>query len=244
MRWLVVSLAVAGCASAGKGNSIIGGLGDAGIGTERGDANDFPAIDAAVIDSPPQQITLTQTASTTVTRSNSLVCSDTATGLTSHNSYYRLFALSDYAVGSTLHVAEVEFAIQLADAGPSATEQPAQILLGIYRAEPSGTTLDPDQIESVNKVDIAIPNGAGTRMAVPITGDIDPGARLLVELDVPDGNAAGSKFVIGSNAQGERQPGYMSAPDCDVVRPTTLHSLTEQLMLGESDIILGVTGTM
>jgi hypothetical protein len=245
IRWFLVSLAIAGCASAGKGNSIIGGITDAGSGDPgtRSDANDFPALDASPIDAPPEQITLTQTASTTITRNNSFVCFDDVTGLTFQNSYYRVFALDDYSLTTVLHITEVDFGIELADAGPGATLQPAQLQLGSYGMTPTGTTLDPALVRSLATADIKIPNGTGTRMSVPITADVAPGTNLIVELTIPDGGAAGSVFVIGSNAQGERRPGYTSAPDCSLSVPTTMHSVAQQIMVGEADIIMSVTGT-
>ena len=51
MRWLLICLAIAGCARAGKENSIIGGLSDAG---DRGDGGIIPGPDAPLIDAPPQ----------------------------------------------------------------------------------------------------------------------------------------------------------------------------------------------
>jgi hypothetical protein len=235
MKQLLVCLAIAGCASAGKGNSIIGGLTDGGI--SRGDGGDFPAPDAALIDAPPQQITLSQTLGTTITRDNSIVCFDDVTGATLANSYFRVFALDDHDITTTLHVTEVEFAIELADAGPGATLSPARIKIGSYGVAPSATTLDPAQIQDIAGVDIMIPDGAGTRMTVPITADIPSGTRLIVELALPDGEAADSAFIIGSNAQGETAPGYLGAPSCNLNRPTAIDGLT----VGEVDIVMTVT---
>ncbi|HEU4733213.1 MAG TPA: hypothetical protein VFT22_35215 [Kofleriaceae bacterium] len=240
-RWSLVSLAIAGCASAGKGNSIIGGITDAG--------GDFPALDASSIDAPPEQITLDQNVSSTVTRANTFVClSSTDRSFTAQNSFYRLFALDDFNITTVLHVTQVDFAIEAADAGPSAVEQPAQLTLASYGAVPAGTALDPSQIRTITSLDIKIPNGAGIRMSVPITADVAPGTRLLVELSVPDGTATSSAFVIGSNSQGERGPGYLSTTDraCDLPDPTTMESIRlahPELMLSEADILLTVTGT-
>jgi hypothetical protein len=239
MKRFLVCVVIAGCASAGKGNSIIGGLTDGGVtGGGRGDGGDFPAPDAALIDAPPQQITLSQTLGATITRDNSIVCFDDITGATLENSYVRVFALDDYDITTTLHVTEVDFAIELADAGPDATQQPARVKIGSYGAMPP-TTLDPGQVQDIAGVDIMIPDGEGAQMAVPITADIAPGTRLIVELALPDGEAANSAFIIGSNAQGETAPGYLGAPSCNVNRPTAIDGLT----VGEVDIIMTVTGT-
>jgi hypothetical protein len=244
-RWSLVSVAIAGCASAGKGNSIIGGISDAGTGDpgRHSDANDFPELDASPFDAPAQQITLTQNASTTITRHNTFVCFDDVTNLTFQNSYYRVFPLDDFGVATTLHITEVEFGIELAAAGPGATLQPAQLQLGTYGLPPTDATLDLAQVRSLTTVDVKIPDGEGIRMSVPVTADVAPGTNLIVELAIPDGGAAGSVFVIGSNAQGERRPGYTSARDCDLMVPTTMASIAKQIMAGEADIIMSVTGT-
>src|SRR5262245_47091828 len=114
MRWVLVSLAIAGCASAGKGNSIIGGLLDAGPEDAGTDADDFPEPDASLIDAPPQQVSLSQTVSATIARNNTFACFNDATGLTRLNSYYRVFALADHSIATTLHVTEVAFGIEAA----------------------------------------------------------------------------------------------------------------------------------
>ena len=50
MRWLLLCLVIAGCARAGKENSIIGGLFDAGPR----DGTDVPPPDGSLIDAPPK----------------------------------------------------------------------------------------------------------------------------------------------------------------------------------------------
>lgn len=236
----LVCLAIAGCASAGKGNSIIGGLTDGGPNT---DAHDFPAPDASQIDAPPNQITLSQNASETVTGGNSFACLDTNTGTVLENSYYRVFALDNFGLRGTLHVTQVDFGIDVADAGPNATQQPAQVMIGSYGGTPDAPTLDLAQVRMISMVDAKIPNGTGTRLSVPITGDVAAGSALLVALTVPDGSQAQSKFKIGSNSQGERSPGYTRAPDCGYVAPTMMLTVARDIHRNEADIILSVTGT-
>ena len=238
MRWLLICLLLASCATAGKGNSIIGGLTDAGPG----DGGDIPGPDASSIDAPANQVTLTQTTSDTITIGNSFVCFSGATGFTRQNSYYRVFAPGDHGVTTTLHVFQVVFGIELATAG-SGGKQPAQVKLGTYAVTPQGTTLDPTQVRPLSSVDIQVRDGTGTQMVVPITGDVPPNTNLIVELMVPDGLADGNVFVIGSNALGERKPGYTSEPDCGLADPTTMQSVAPGSPPGEVDIILTATGT-
>jgi hypothetical protein len=219
VKWFLVSMAIAGCAIAGEGNHIIGGI----------------AMDA------PVQETLTQTTSDTVAPLNSFGC--VTNGVTFQNSYYRVFALADYNITTTLHVTQVDFGIQTAAAGSGATTQPATLNVGTYGVIPQGTTLDLAQIRSINSVSIQIPNGSATRMTVPIAADIPPTTQLIVELAIPDGTASGNKFFVGTNTQGEKWPGYTLGPDCNIKVPTTMKSIADTLGFGEVDLVMTVTGT-
>jgi hypothetical protein len=241
MKRLLLCLAIVGCARAGKENSIIGGINDAGA-DRRGDAGDFPEPDASLIDAPPQQVTLTQNASTTIARNNSFACIVDVGGVTFENSYYRVFTPSDDGVTGALHITQVSFGIESASAG-TGTQQPATIHLGAYGATPTGTALDLAQIRPITSLDIKIPDGNGTTVAVPITADVPPETNLIVELQIPDGRASNNIFFIGTNARGERKPGYTRAVDCGFTNPTTMQSIAASIPTGETDIILTVTGT-
>jgi hypothetical protein len=237
MKWFLVSLALAGCAQAGKGNSIIGGITDAG---PRTDADDIPEPDASLIDAPAAQITMEQTTSGTITLNHSFAC--LSTGFTLENSYYRVFTLADFGVTTTLHVTQVDFGIQTATAG-AGQQQPATVNIGTYGGTTGGTTLDLSQVRAVSSTDIQIPDGSGTRMTVPIKADIAPGASLIVELHIPDGSAAGNKFFIGTNGLGEQKPGYTRAPDCTYPSPTAMNKVASDIGVGETNLVLSVTGT-
>jgi hypothetical protein len=239
MWWCLVSLALCACASAGKGNSIIGGLDDAGPN----DALEFPTLDAAVIDAPPAQVTLSQNLSETITNGNTFACRNTASGLTRANTYYRAFPLADHGVPGALRVTSVIIAVQLADTGPESAAQPGTVRLHTYGAALDGTTLDLAQLGTLATADVMIPDGAGTRLTVPITAEVAAGSILVVELSVPDGVAAGARFLIGSNAQGERSPGYTLAPTCNITAPRTMLSVAQEIRLSEAHIIMTVTGT-
>lgn len=219
MRWFFVSLAITGCAKAGPENRIIGGLADAGT----------------------PHITLSQTTSEAIAPGNSFGCPPDS-GFTRETSYYRVFALADYGVTTILHVTQVEFGIQSAIAGAGG-QQAARIQLGTYGVKSVEPMLDLTQIRPIVAADIQIPDGAGTQMTVPIAADVAPNMSLIVELLIPDGSAAGNEFLIGSNAQGEQQPGYTRSPDCGYLSPTTMLRVASDLGVGEADIVMTVTGT-
>jgi hypothetical protein len=233
MRWLLICLALAGCARAGKENSIIGGLTDA---RPRGDATEIPLPDAAPVDAMPGT-TLTQTASNSIAVDNSFACPVGA------NSYYRVFTLADYSITSTLHVTQIDFAIQNAAAGSGAASQPATVNIGTYGGAPGDVTLDASLVRMINTMAIQIPNGSATAMTVPITADIAPTTSVIVELAVPDGTADGTRFFIGTNTDGERQPAYTLEPGCGYTSPTTMQSIADKFQFGTVHAILTVSGT-
>jgi len=232
----LLGLAIAGCASAVPGNSIIGGIIDAGPGD-----SDFPLPDASLIDAPPQQITMTQTMSNAITRNNSFGCF--RGGVTRENSYYRVFFPADHAIATPLHITQVSFGVEFASAGLDVV-QPAAVRLGVYGGTPSGTTLDTTLVTPLAEERIEIPDGEGTTVNVPITADLQPSQNLIVEIAIPDGLADANEFAIGTNSQGERRPGYTRGPVCGVISPTTMHSIAASASppLPLADLLIAVTG--
>lgn len=244
MRWLLLVLAFAGCARAGQENSIIGGLNDA---RPSGDGDTVPGPDASPIDAPPQQVTLTQTASNGITQDNSFGCVLSSSKVTLRNSYYRVFKLADYGVTTTLHVMQVEFGIQTAAAGGGAGSQPATVHIGTYAGTPGTTTLDLSMVSAVSTMNIQIPDGSATRMTVPIAADIAPttnalSTNLIVELAIPDGRPAANKFFAGTNNDLERAPGYTFGPDCGVTQPTSMQSIADAGDGRTVALVMTVTG--
>lgn len=244
MRWLLVALALAGCAKAGPSNAIIGGITDAGaqLGDAGGDADEFPEPDASPIDAPPQQLTLAQTTSTAIARANSFFCHDVPSGFARENNYYRVFVPTDHGITTDFHVLEVTFGIEFASAG-TGTQQPGKIVVGTYSGPIGGTTLDVTQMRAISSVDIQIADGEGIRQTVPITADIAPTTNLIVQLTIPDGLADGNIFVIGSNGSGERRPGYTLAGKCNFKVPTSMFSISTARGFDEADIVLIVTAS-
>lgn len=246
MRWLLLALAVAGCAKGGPGNSIIGGIEDAGPdGGARVDAGAAPEPDASPIDAPPEQVTLAQTVTGALLDGNSVSCQPEIPGVTRPNSYYRVFALSDHAIAMPLHVTEVAFAIEAARSG-AGTDQAAAINIGIYAATPFGETLDVTQFQRLSSVPIRIPDGILTRMTVPVAVDVPADANLIVELAIPADADVENEFFIGTNRDGERRPGYLRAPTCHYDNPTSFERIARDNdnKFGPVDIIMTVTGTV
>jgi hypothetical protein len=245
MRWLLIALAVAGCAKGGPGNSIIGGLEDAGVDGGSRDAGDPPEPDASPIDAPPAQVTLAQTVTGAMLDGNSVACQPELPGATRANSYYRVFALADHAIAGALHVTEVAFAIEAARSAVG-LDQPATLRIGTYGGTPFGETLDLAQIQPLNSVPLRIADGRLTRMTVPVAVDIPAGANLIVELALPADPLVENEFFIGTNRDGERRPGYLRAPECEYDDPTTFVKIASDSddRFGPVAILLTVTGTV
>ncbi len=251
MRVAIGALALFGCANANlaQGTPPDGGGKDV-------DAPRAHEIDAAIdaprpIDAPPPMIdapqsggpvTLSQTTSAQVVAGNSFNCNyGSPTFYTAENSYYRVFRLADYGITNTLHVTSVQFLVETALSG-GGTGQPATVNIGTYAGTVGAVTLDTTQVTQVATANITIPDGNATTVVAPIAGDIAAGTNLIVEILIPDGNAASNEFFIGSNSAGESQPGYIRAPTCATTSPTTFASIAAANSLAANDIILTVSG--
>jgi hypothetical protein len=243
LRALLICLAIAGCARAGKENTIVGGIIDGGDGGE------IPGPDGRLVDAPPGQVTLSQTASLAITLNNSLACV-LGNAVTVENSYYRVFPLTDFGVTAGLHVIQVEFAIQQATAGQMAATQPGTVRVGTYSGAPGGSTIDPAQLQMIASVEIRIANGNGTRMTVPIEADIPALSNVYAELAIPnsspEGNNQGNKFFVGTNTDTETAPGYTFGPECGVTPPRSMQSVAEENSSPGSNrrvrLVMSVTG--
>lgn len=215
MRIVLLVVLLGACATADKGG---GGSPDASTGT---DSSLPPDAFVPPVDAGPMPVSLTQNTSQTPTSGSSIACS--AAGITAENSYYRVFGLADHGIAGELTVESVTFAVESADAG-TGTSQPGTLKLAIYGGTPGGT-LSPTMMTPVTSTAITIPDGALTMVNVPIAATIPPNSQLVVELLIPDGEAAGHSFFLGSNTAGDTKPGYIRAPDCNVTTPTDINTV-------------------
>ena len=237
-------LLFAGCAS----TTVDGGTDDnvdaARIDAPPGDIDAPPGtidappvpIDARVIDAPTTQtITLSQ-GPTTITADNSLACTQTATGYTSENSYYRAFRLADHGVNTAFTATRVDFGVENAVSGTGGSQSVQVKLYTVSGAFPAGVlTQIAGQIVTVNNTT--------TGITIPVTmspaGVAAAGSTLVAEVYVPDGRPVGNTFFIGSNTAAETGPSYIRAPDCSATNPVTFASTGNPGV----HIVLTVTGT-
>ncbi|MCA9675181.1 MAG: hypothetical protein H6709_05955 [Kofleriaceae bacterium] len=199
-------------------------------------------IDAAPpIDAPPQvqTVTLSQNTSMTVASANSVACSNSTTGYTTENSYYRVFPLSSAGITTTFTANRVDFGIEQATGGSGATQT---VQVRIYSM--AGTALtSTSQLTLLSGQNVAVPDSALAVQQVTLTTPATVAANLslVAEVFVPDGTATSNTFFMGSNASGESGPSYIRAPStgCDITQPVTLSSLGYPTV----NLILTVTGT-
>ncbi|HEY0195453.1 MAG TPA: hypothetical protein VGC42_30270, partial [Kofleriaceae bacterium] len=220
-------------------NAIIGGLVDAGRDSDGGhDTGGTFDPDAAVIDAPPDVVTLTQTATNMVISANSIACYDADTDITFDNNFYRVFTPADASVTGALHLTQVDFGIQVATS-TSGNGQPATLKIGTYAGTvtPTTATLTGTITNLVTKAITIKDTAAPTAMTVPVIADIAAGTSFVVELDLPN---TGNKFFIGSNAGTETKPGFVGSTNCNITTPKSFKSLATN---GPVSIVMSATGT-
>ena len=206
-----------------------------------GDSNNL--IDAPMLPDAPVGGS-TQTLSQTMANNDTQVgiaCGPTAGGYTNRNSYYRVFALSDYGINGTFHVTGIDFIVSAASSSPQLT-----IGIGTYTGTTGGNTLNAAGINLTQTTTFA---PADTTTAVPQHIDIaaDITGNLVVEIDQKTAGSTATPymFYIGANSAGEMVPGYISTPDCTdaggnaYTTPTSMSSLAGSA----ADMVLTVTGS-
>lgn len=248
MRGLLSVLILAGCATATNGGS--------GSGVDappvKLDGNGGGKMDApmSMVDAPSgvQMKTLTQTTSQALKAGNSIACGSTAG--TRSNNYYRVFDLAAMGVTSDFNITQVSFQVESCDHIAAGSGINVAVRVGTYNGTP-GTTLATASMtilasnasvavpEVVEDVSTTPPTTPGATVNAPITATVPANMKLLVEVDVPDGNN-NFGFYFGSNDGGESAYGYLLAADCSVTNPTNISSLGTP---APRNLLLTVTGT-
>ncbi|HLU66042.1 MAG TPA: hypothetical protein VKZ63_07190 [Kofleriaceae bacterium] len=210
-----------------------GGGGDTG-GPDAGDVTPLPDAGA-----PPdamtggRAVTLTHSASMTITDLNSIACANELTGFTAESSYYRVFNLAAAGITAPLTVAQVSIGIENAISGGGT--QPASVRLHALSGAVSTANLTP-----IGSADITVADSQSLMVVdVPVTGTAPADAQLVVELYLPDGLEVGNTFYPGSNAMGQTGPSYLRSPTCGA------NDISDIAALGFPDmhLVMAVEGT-
>lgn len=174
-------------------------------------------------------ITLTHSASQTITALNSVSCNNG--GLHANNSYFRAYDMSAFLTG--FDVCAVNVGIETAS-GAGGTQP---ITVNIYAN--SGALFPGGTLTLVGTAAVSVADQALTVLSVPLTAGVPAGAlELVVEVFTPDGQVAGNSFFIGSNNLGETGPSYIQAADCGITTPVT----TGAIQFPNMQIVLDVIG--
>ncbi len=171
---------------------------------------------------PITPLNLTQTTGLTVTSGNSVSCN--AGGLHTDNSYWRVYNLAPQGIPyPTYSINSVRFGVELSNAAGVGTTQPVTVRLYTQTgaAFPGGTrTLVNTETFNVPDLTLTTFNAVFTApVVVPST------ATIVVEVFTPNGQVAGHRFFLGSNALPETAPLYLNAAACAVPNPVTVASL-------------------
>jgi hypothetical protein len=203
------------------------------------------------------QVTISQSSNSTfVVPGNSVACAaqdppapaPPTTQQTAANFYWRSYQLSSFPViTGPFSVTSVTFAVENA-VHPLATQT---LRVRLYKDTNGGApvAVGTDLVQVGENASVSVPNGANQFITAPVTGNFLQSDTLVVSVDSPDYTieyGTGSPlpqnavFFIGSNADPETGPSYLSATDCTVPTPTT----TAALGFPNMHIILDVTGTI
>ena len=172
-----------------------------------------PKLLTAVSGLPIVSSCFTQSTSPTPV-AGSVACN--AGGITTDNSYWRVYPLTPYGLPGPLTINSVKFGIEQSLNGPYA------VTVNLYKqtgaAFPGGTrTLIRTQV-------ISVPNQNLTVFTAPITPiTVNPTDVIVVELFTP--GTATSSFFIGSNTAAQTGPSYISATACGIATPTDLAAI-------------------
>ena len=181
-------------------------------------------------------VTLTETTSTALTFGTTVACSDTGSGNTRDNTWYRAYALADYAgVVGAFHVTRVSFAVQEASAS-----MPVEVVVGTYAGALDTDTLDMSLVAPLVAATVTPPDTTGHTgeiVDVSIDADIPAGGTFVVSIAEPDMDNAGGLMYIGATTSGETHRGYISSTICNAPTPET----TVQAG-GTGQIIIDVAG--
>ena len=153
-----------------------------------------------------------------------IVCASTgAPQTTGENSFYRSFTLSDFGVTEAVTIENVEVGIENILL-PTAIE--ADITVNLYQA-PAGSApalgldLIGTAVFTTGELSLEV-------VTIDVTGVVDAGTALVVEVFGPDflaGGLTGDVFFPGSNAFGQTAPSYIRAPGCATPDPTTYDTI-------------------
>lgn len=190
---------------------------------------DDAPVDIILGDAPSLQ-TLSQTASTMLEAGTSRACN--ASSGTAANNYYRVFDLAAFNITTDFHVTQVSFQVEHCDEFAGTAGVDVVVRVGTYSGT-VGETLMLAGMTIRESKDAHVPEviETGDPPVTPggtVTTNFDTviaaGQKLFVEVDSPDGTNL-HQFFMGANNDGETGFGYVLAPTCGVMVPTSISTV-------------------
>ena len=163
-------------------------------------------------------ISITHSLSLSIQSGNSQACGSTQSGYTAQNSFWRTFDLDgEFGIIDSFTVEGVIFGVDNTN--------------GIFDVTVRAYTLSgPFTIENLtllSQANLQLDSASnGTLVSVPLPPTTIPAQRdLVIEIDVPNGQAQPANFYPASNDLGQTNASFLSAPSCGFPEPTDLATL-------------------
>ncbi len=182
--------------------------------------------------------TVTESSAFTVTAGNSTSCNQG--GFHDDNSYWRAFNLSpDFGITTEFHVCQVTIGVEAA----STVGGSQPITVNLYTSDQAFPTGFPGSLTLIGSTDTTVADQSLSLLTIPVSGTAPTGSQLVVEVFTPSGIADLNSFYVGSNANAETAPSYLSAPACGVTTPTATADLLPPPGFPNMHIVMIVDGT-
>ena len=161
---------------------------------------------------------------------NSIACQDQDSGFTFENHYWRAFDMPTFGITGSFDVCDVQIGIEAA----LSVEGSQPLNVNLY-STPAGAFPGGTLTAIGSSGAVSLPDQDQTILTIPVAGTVPPGQALVVEVVSPDGTVDLFAFFIGSNADGQTAPSYLSALNCSIATPTDL------ALLGHPDMHIAMT---
>ena len=173
------------------------------------------------------QTVCTQSTDNLTITNGGVACASQAPNLfIAQNSFIRRYSFpGSCTIPAGQSITSVDFGVEIATAGAAGGGmQPANIRL--YSIMP-GTTMTFAAMTLLRDEPIMIADQTLAIVNVPLTQSltVPSGRDIVVEVFLPNGQAAGHRFFPGSNAAGQSAPSYLAAPACGSPEPTDYANL-------------------
>jgi hypothetical protein len=166
--------------------------------------------------------TITHSTSQLISPGNAISCNNGPPGYYHADvSYWRAFNMATFANSQQYNVTSVSFGIESAESG-SGMGQSATVRLyaNVGAMFPDGSRI---QLASAN---VTVADQLGTIMSVPLFATVPAGTpELVMEVFTPSGILASNSFFIGTNAEAQTGPSYLSAVVCGNATPIDVAEL-------------------